>query len=115
MLHGYIVDPDTGKVVAVIRHGEVFRDDKEGAKIATVVNANLYDLNGKLVGRLDGPHAIDVRIWSMPIALRNLLEEETAHPVLAVKQKGWPDIRPLSLCSVDSAHSSGEGSSSRGS
>jgi len=117
MLQGYIVDPESGKVVAVIRHGEVFRDDEEGAKIATVVNANLYDLNGNLVGRLDGPHAIDVRTWSMPIAVRNLLEEETAHhPVPAVKQKGRPDSRPLSLCSaIDSAHSSGEGRSSRGS
>ena len=37
MLQGYIVDPETGKVVAVIRHGEVFRDGKEGAKIATVL------------------------------------------------------------------------------
>ena len=46
MLQGYIVDPDTGKVIAAIRHGEVFRDDKEGAKIATVLNANLYDLSG---------------------------------------------------------------------
>jgi hypothetical protein len=55
MLQGYIVDPDTGKVVAVIRNGEVFRGDKEGAKIATVLNANLYDLSGNWVGRLDGP------------------------------------------------------------
>jgi hypothetical protein len=85
MLQGYIVDPETGKVVAVIRHGEVFSDDEEGAKIATVLNANLYDLSGNLVGRLDGPHAIDVRTWSMPIAVRNLLEGESAHqPVLAV-------------------------------
>jgi ATP-dependent DNA ligase len=30
-----------------------------------------------LVGRLDGPHAIDVRTWSLPIAVRNLLEGET--------------------------------------
>jgi hypothetical protein len=74
MLQGYIVDPETGKVVAVIRHGEVFRDGKEGAKIATVLNANLYDLSGNLVGRLDGPNAIDVRTWSMPIAVKNLLE-----------------------------------------
>ena len=44
MLQGYIVDPESGKVVAVIRHGEGFREDEEGAKIATVVNANLYDL-----------------------------------------------------------------------
>ncbi|HEY3624005.1 MAG TPA: hypothetical protein VGL12_16735 [Roseiarcus sp.] len=74
MLHGYIVDPETGKNVAVIRHGEVFRDDKERARIAIVINANLYDLSGNLVGRLDGRHVIDVRTWSMPIAFRNLLE-----------------------------------------
>jgi hypothetical protein len=55
MLQGYIVDPETGKVVAVTRHGEVFRQDEEGAKIATVVNGNLYDLRGNFVGRLDGP------------------------------------------------------------
>ena len=71
MLQGYIVDPETGKVVAVIRHGEVFRDGTGGAKIATVLNANLYDLSGNLVGRLDGPHAIDVRTWSMPIAVKS--------------------------------------------
>ena len=94
MLQGYIVDPESGKVVAVIRHGEVFRDGKEGAKIATVLNANLYDLSGNLVGRLDGPHAIDVRMWSMPLAVMNLLEGETAHhPVPAVKQKGRPESR----------------------
>ena len=55
MLHGYIVDPESGKVVAVIRHGEVFRDDEEGAKIATVLNANLYDLNGTWSVVLMGP------------------------------------------------------------
>ena len=87
MLHGYIVDPNTGKVVAVIRHGEVFRDDKEGAKIATVINANLYDLSGNLVGRLDGPHAIDVRTWSMPIAVRNLLEGKALPSAFTPAQK----------------------------
>jgi hypothetical protein len=86
MLQGYIVDPESGKVVAVIRHGEVFRDGKEGAKIATVLNANLYDLSGNLVARLDGPHAIDVRTWSLPIAVTNLLEG-AHHPVPAVKQR----------------------------
>jgi hypothetical protein len=99
MLHGYIVDPESGKVVAVIRHGEVFRDGKEGAKIATVLNANLYDLSGNLVGRLDGPHAIDVRTWSIPIAARNLLEGETAHhPVPADKQKGGPKAALSLFC-----------------
>ena len=92
MLHGYIIDPDTGKIVAVIRNGEVFRDDKEGARIAIVLNANLYDLGGNLVGRLDGQRVIDVRTWSMPIAFRNLLEGETAHhPVPVGKQEGRPD------------------------
>ena len=74
MLFGYIVDPDTGKIVAVIRHGEVFRNDKEEARIAIVLNANLYDLKGNLVGRLDDQHVIDVRTWSMPIAFTNLLQ-----------------------------------------
>ena len=107
MLHGYIIDPETGKVVAVIRHGEVFRDDEEGEKIATVVNANLYDLSGNLVGRLDGPHAIDVRTWSMPIAVRNLLEGKTAHstPFPLSNKKGGPKAGPLSLCStIDPTH-----------
>jgi hypothetical protein len=74
VLFGYIVDPDTGKIVAVIRHGEVFRNEKEGARIAIVLNANLYDLNGNSVGRLDDQNTIDVRTWSMPIAFRNLLQ-----------------------------------------
>ena len=101
MLNGYIIDPETGKNVAVIRHGEVFRDGKEGARIAIVLNANLYDLSGNLVGRLDGEHVIDVRTWSMPIAFRNLLEGESPHhPVPAVKQKGRPKSRPLA-CAVD--------------
>jgi hypothetical protein len=74
MLYGYIVDPETGKNVAVIRHGEVFRHDKEGVRVATVINTNLYDLSGNLLGRLDGQHVIDAGTWPMPIAFRNLLE-----------------------------------------
>ena len=74
MLFGYIVDPDTGKIVAVIRHGGVFRYGKEGARIAIVINSNLYDLNGNLVCCLGEQNMIDVRTWSMPIAFRNLLQ-----------------------------------------
>jgi hypothetical protein len=74
VLFGYIVDPDTGKIIAVIRHGEVFRNDEDGARIATVLNANVYDLTGHFIGRLDDQHVIDVRTWSMPIAFRNLLQ-----------------------------------------
>jgi hypothetical protein len=96
MLQGYIVDPETGKVVAVIRHGEVFRQGEEGAKIATVINGNLYDLRGTFVGRLDGPHAIDVRTWSMPIALRNFLKttpRDTPFPLS--NEKGGPKAAPV--------------------
>jgi hypothetical protein len=82
MLHGYIIDPETGKNVAIIRHGEVFRDDKEGARIAIVLNAHLYDLSGNLVGRLEGQHVIDVGTWVMPIAFRNLLEGTRSGPKL---------------------------------
>ena len=116
MLQGYIVDPETGKVVAVIRYGEVFREDEEGAKIATVVNANLYDLRGNWVGRLDGPHAIDVRTWSMPIAGRNLLEGKAAHhPFSLSNTKGGPIVASLAARRSIQPTSSGERSSSRGS
>jgi hypothetical protein len=116
MLQGYIVDPETGKVVAVIRNGEVFRDDEEGAKIATVVNANLYDLRGNWVGRLDGPHAIDVRTWSMPIAGRNLLEGKAAHHPFPLSNKGQPNRSfPRFARRSIQPTSSGERSSSRGS
>ena len=41
-----IFDPETRKSVAVIRNGAVFRDDKEGARIAYLVGSSLYDPNG---------------------------------------------------------------------
>ena len=41
MLFGYIVDHESGKIVAVIRHGEVFRNNKDGSRIAIVLNARL--------------------------------------------------------------------------
>jgi len=97
MLQGYIVDPETGQGCRCNSPRRGFRDDEEGAKIAIVLNANLYDLSGNLVGRLDGPHAIDVRTWSMPIAVRSLLEETAHHPVSAVKRKGRPESRPFRL------------------
>jgi hypothetical protein len=63
----FILDPKTRKVVAIIRNGEVFRDD-DGARIAVFVGSNLYDLNGNFLGRLDGCTR------SVPVALRKLLE-----------------------------------------
>jgi hypothetical protein len=50
-----IIDPDTSKIFAIIRNGGVWRD---GAKIAVLVGKHMYDLNGKLLGKLaggDGP------------------------------------------------------------
>ena len=76
----FILDPKTRKVVAIIRNGEVFRDD-DGVRIAVFVGSNLYDLTGNFLGRLDGCTR------SLPIALRKLLEGSSAayspSPVLA--------------------------------
>ena len=44
-----ILDPDTSKVLAVVRNGGVWRD---GSKIAVLVGARIYDLNGNLLGTL---------------------------------------------------------------
>ena len=74
MVQGFLADPETGKNVATIRNGEVFRDDMEGSKIATALSAYLYDLNGNMVGYLHGGQVIDASIHSMPVAFRNLLE-----------------------------------------
>jgi hypothetical protein len=74
MAQDFICDPETGKIVAVIRDGEVFRDDREGAKIATVLGTYLYDFKGNLVGHLQGRNVTDATARSMSIAFRNLLE-----------------------------------------
>jgi hypothetical protein len=64
-----ILDPDTGKSVAVVRNGEVFRD---GARIAVLVGAHMYDLNGNLLGQLAAGAG------SLPISFKNLLEGKSA-------------------------------------
>jgi hypothetical protein len=74
MAQDLIADQDTGKNVAIMRGGEVFRDDRGGARIAIVLNDYLYDLNGVLVGNLKGRHVIDANTRSMPIGFRKLLE-----------------------------------------
>jgi len=83
MAEGFISDPETDKIVAIIRGGEVyrFRHDTEGAKIATVLGTCLYDLNGNLVGNLvghlHGQHVIDPSTQSKSLAFRELLEDES--------------------------------------
>jgi hypothetical protein len=46
-----ILHPVTAKVVAVVRNGSVWRD---GVRIAVLVGAHMYDLNGNLLGNLAG-------------------------------------------------------------
>jgi hypothetical protein len=74
MAQDFICDPETGQIVAVIRNGEVFRDDREGEMIAAALGAYLYDLKGNLVGYLHEGQVIDVSTQSMPVAFRELLE-----------------------------------------
>ena len=69
-----ILDPDTAQIVAVVRNGGVWRD---GARIAVLVGAQMYDLNGNLLGKLagDGP---------LPISFKNLIEGKSAVPERAL-------------------------------
>jgi hypothetical protein len=65
-----ILDPDTGKILAVVRNGGVWRD---GARIAVLVGAQMYDLNGNLLGKLAAGAG------SLPISFKNLVEGKSAH------------------------------------
>jgi hypothetical protein len=67
-----ILDPETRKSTAIIRNGQVFRDDEEGAKIAYLIGARMFDLNGNLLGQLAGGAG------SLPISFKNLLEGKSA-------------------------------------
>ena len=66
-----ILDPNTAKIVAVVRNGGVWRD---GTKIAVLVGMQMYDLNGNLLGKLaaagDG---------SLPISFKNLVEGKSVN------------------------------------
>jgi hypothetical protein len=68
--HDVILDPDTAKIVAVVRNGGVWRD---GVRIAVLVGAHMYDRNGNLLGKLaEGT-------GSLPISFKNLVEGKSAH------------------------------------
>jgi hypothetical protein len=64
-----ILDPDTGKILAVVRNGGVWRD---GARIAVVVREQMYDLNGNLLGKLAAGAG------SLPISFKNLVKGKSA-------------------------------------
>jgi hypothetical protein len=55
-----ILDPDTGKILAIVRNGGVWRD---GVKIAVLVGAQMYDLNGNLLGSPRGRCRFRSRTW----------------------------------------------------
>ena len=65
-----ILDPDTAKIVAVVRNGGVWRD---GTRIAVLIGAHMYDLNGNLLGKLAAGDG------SLPISFKNLIGGESAH------------------------------------
>jgi hypothetical protein len=65
-----ILDPDTAKIVAVVRNGGVWPD---GVRIVVLVGAQMYDLNGNLLGKLAAGHG------SLPISFKNLVEGKSAH------------------------------------
>ena len=59
-----ILDPDTAKIIAIVRNGGVWRD---GVQIAVLVGAHIYEMNGNLLGKLAAGDG------SLPIAFKNLL------------------------------------------
>jgi hypothetical protein len=70
----FIYDQETGRCVARIsENGDVFGDDPDGAKIATVCAGNVYDLEGKLVGHLQGDYVGGG--LKMPAAFKKLLNK----------------------------------------
>jgi hypothetical protein len=64
-----ILDPDTAEILAVVRNGGVWRD---GAKIAVLVGAHMYDLNGNLLGKLAAGAG------SLPMSFKNLIRGKSA-------------------------------------
>jgi hypothetical protein len=77
-----ILDPDTAKILTVVRNGGVWRD---GARIAVLVGAQMYDLNGNLLGKLAAGAG------SLPISFKNLVEGKSAHAQRASHSYAPPD------------------------
>jgi hypothetical protein len=76
-----ILDPETATILAVVRNGGVWRD---GIRIAVLVGAQMYDLDGTLLGKLAagaGP---------LPISFKNLLEGKSGPPRARVSGTAMP-------------------------
>jgi hypothetical protein len=70
----FIYDQETGRCVArIAENGDVFGGDRDGVKIATVRAGNIFDLEGKLVGHLQGDYVGGG--LKMPAAFKNLLNK----------------------------------------
>jgi hypothetical protein len=74
-----ILDPDTAKIVAVVRNGGVWRD---GSRIAVLIGAHMYDLNGNLLGKLAAGDG------SLPISFKNLVGGKSAQAGRALRLDG---------------------------
>ena len=74
----FIYDQDTGKSIAFIQNGEVFRNDREEAKIGTVRSGSICDLEGNLVVPLDGDLVTGLRTGLLPASFRKLLNAENS-------------------------------------
>ena len=84
MAEGLISDPETDKIVAILRGGVVYRfhNDTEKGKIATIVGTCLYDLNGNLLVQFCWPPAWSARDWTRARSpcqsvFRELLEDKS--------------------------------------
>jgi hypothetical protein len=69
----FIFDQETGKCIAFIRDGEVFRDTSEEVKVGTIRSGSICDLEGNLIVRLGGDPLTGFRTGSLPVSLRKLL------------------------------------------
>jgi hypothetical protein len=69
----YIYDRDTGQSVAWIDNQEVFRA-RDGAKIGTVKGGSIYDLDGNLVGHLQGLHVVGFATDTLPVSFKRLID-----------------------------------------
>jgi hypothetical protein len=72
----YIYDKESGRCVAYIRDGEVFTDEQVARKIGTVSGTAIYNLNGEIVGYLDGLNVTGHSGQSLPKEFLKLLKRD---------------------------------------